>query len=186
MSPPGPAPSVREAVETLAARAGELRVVEVCAALLEGEAPESFPDIAVGLTGHGRSIEQLRSSGYGQDYWWRTWGGRGLLYVWSDSAAPVVVHGLGDVDWRPAEMCLKVAARHELAEAAEGALPLTGHALPRVRANAVRLLGVVGDTEHVAVVRAALDDPDPQVRRAAGLALERMVGRLDLPGKDLP
>lgn len=177
---------MREAVQALAARAGELRVVEVCAALLEGEPPETFPDIAVGLSGHESSIVQLRSTGYGQDYWWRTWGGRGLLYVWSDRAAPAVVHGLGDEHWRPAEMCLKVAARRELAEAAEGALPLAGHDLPRVRANAVRLLGIVGDTDHVPVVRAALGDADPQVRRASGLALERMVARLDLPGEELP
>jgi HEAT repeat protein len=173
-------------VEALAARAGEHRVVEVCAALLEGEPPESFPRIAVGLAGHGRSIEELRSNGYAQDYWWRTWGGRGLLYVWSDSAAPAVLRGLGDEHWRPAEMCLKVAARHELAEAAEGAVPLAGHDLPRVRANAVRLLGIVGDTEHVAVVRAGLEDPHTDVRRAAGLALERMVVRLDLPEEELP
>lgn len=185
-SSPGPATSVREAVEALAAREGEARVVQACAALLEGEPPEAFPHVAVGLTGHERSIEELRSTGYGQDYWWRTWGGRGLLYVWSDSAAPAVVHGLGDEHWRPAEMCLKVGARRELAEAAEGALPLTRHDLPRVRANAVRLLGVVGDTDHVAVVRAALDDADAQVRRASGLALERMVVRLDLPGEELP
>jgi len=167
-------------------REGEARVVEACAALLEGERPEAFPHIAVGLTGHGRSIEELRSSGYAQEYWWRTWGGRGLLYVWSDSAGPTVVHGLGDEHWRPAEMCLKVAARRELAEAAEEALPLTGHDLSRVRANAVRLLGVVGDSDHVAAVRAGLGDADPQVRRASGLALERMVARLDLPGEELP
>ena len=96
------------------------------------------------------------------------------------------MHGLGDEHWRPAEMCLKVAARRELADAAELALPLTDHDLSRVRANAVRLLGVVGDTDHVAVVRAGLDDADPQVRRASGLALERMVARLDLPGEELP
>jgi HEAT repeat protein len=83
-------------------------------------------------------------------------------------------------------MCLKVAARHELAEAAEGTLPLAGHDLPRVRAHAVRLLGIVGDTDHVAVVRSALEDPHPDVRRAAGLALERMVVRLDLPAEELP
>lgn len=64
-------------------------------------------------------------------------------------------------------------------------MDLTGHDLARVRAVAVRTLGLVGDTEHVAVVRAALEDPDAGVRRAAGLALERMVGRLDLPEKEL-
>ena len=43
----------------------------------------------------------------------RTWGARGLLHVWADSATDAVVRGLADEHWRPAEMCLKVAARHE-------------------------------------------------------------------------
>jgi HEAT repeat protein len=83
-------------------------------------------------------------------------------------------------------MCLKVAARRELAEAADSAVPLASHDLPRVRASALRTLGRVGDTEHVPPVRSALGDTDSQVRRAAALALERMVARLDLPGEVLP
>jgi hypothetical protein len=35
-------------------------------------------------------------------------------------------------------------------------------------------------------VRAALGDTDSGVRRAAALAVERMVARLDLPGEVLP
>lgn len=179
-------PTVREAVEALAARHGEGAVVDACTALLRGEPPGDREEIAVGLSVHGTSVEQLRSSGYGADHWWRTWGARGLLYVWSPGAAAAVVQGLADPEWRPAEMCLKVAAHREIAESAGGAVDLATHDLPRVRAVAVRTLGLVGDTEHVAVVRSALDDPDAQVRRAAGLALERMVGRLDLPGEELP
>ena len=76
-----------------------------------------------------------------RDYWWLTWGARGLLYVWSPKVAP---------------------------------------------AAALRTLGRVGDTEHVPAVRSALGDTDSQVRRAAALALERMVARLDLPGEVLP
>jgi HEAT repeat protein len=73
-----------------------------------------------------------------------------------------------------------VATRREIGEAGPGAARLAGHALPRVRAQAVRTLGVVGDTEHVVVVRSALDDAEGVVRRAAALALDRLVGRLDL------
>jgi HEAT repeat protein len=83
-------------------------------------------------------------------------------------------------------MCLKVAARRELAEGADCAVSLASHDLPRVRAAALRTLGRVGDTEHVPAVRSALGDTDSQVRRAAALALERMVARLDLPGEVLP
>ena len=128
--------------------------------------------------------QRPRSRGF-RDYWWPTWAARGLLYVWSASVAPTVVRGLAHQHWRPAEMCLKVAARRELAEAADGAVALAGHDLSRLRAAAVRTLGRVGDTEHVATVRSGLDDTEAQVRRAAALALERMVARLDLPGEVL-
>lgn len=178
------AASVREAVQSLAARHGEDAVVEVCVALLDGADPEAYGEVALGLSRHDLGFQQLREAGF-RDYWWPTWGARGLLYVWRPDAAPAVVGGVGHEHWRPAEMCLKVAARREVAEAAGGAVDLTGHDLARVRAVAVRTLGLVGDTEHVAVVRAALEDPDAGVRRAAGLALERMVGRLDLPEKEL-
>ena len=53
-----------------------------------------------------------------------------------------------------------------------------------MRAQAVRTLGVVGDTEHVELVRAALDDPEPSVRQQAARAYDRMARRLDLPGPD--
>jgi HEAT repeat protein len=78
-------------------------------------------------------------------------------------------------------MCLKVSALRELAEAGDPAVPLTEHQLPRVRANAVRTLGLVGDTEHVDAVAAVLDDEDPLPRRAADLAMRRITARLDLP-----
>lgn len=157
----------------------------MCAALLDGSPPETYSDICVGLTGHDLPVDEVRRSGF-RDYWWPTWGARALLYIWSPAAAPAVVRGVGHAHWRPAEMCLKVAARRELAEAADGAVPLAGHDLPRVRATALRLLGVTGDTEHVPVVRYGLADDDAQVRRAAALALERMVARLDLPAGELP
>jgi HEAT repeat protein len=58
---------------------------------------------------------------------------------------------------------------------------LTRHELPRVRANAVRALGVVGDTEHVQAVLAVLRDPEERVRGHAARAYARMARRLDLP-----
>jgi hypothetical protein len=131
---------VREVVEELAVRHGERRVVQVCTALLLGDPPEEHEEVAVGLSVHGSSVEQLRSSGYGADYWWPTWGARGLLYIWAPHAVPAVVHGLGHPHWRPVEMCLRVAARREVAEASEGAGGLAAHTLPRVRAAALRTL----------------------------------------------
>jgi HEAT repeat protein len=60
-----------------------------------------------------------------------------------------------------------------------GAAALTRHALPRMRAAAVRALAVVGDTEHLAAVEALLDDDDEAVRRAAARARAAMAERLD-------
>ena len=116
-----------------------------------------------------------------KDYWVRTWGARGLLYVWDDSAAPAVVAGLDDEHWRPAEMCLKVSTKRELGEAGPRAavLAVDGE-LPRVRVQALRTLGAVGDTEHVDVVRELLDDEDQAVRRQAARSLSLLARRLDL------
>ena len=88
--------------------------------------------------------------------------------------------GLGDRHWRPAEMCLKVATRHAVAGAGDGAAALSVHDLPRVRAQALRTLAVVGDTEHAPAVRARLDDEGPDVRRQAARAWEALSVRLDL------
>lgn len=113
-------------------------------------------------------------------YWARVWGARGLLYVWDTTAAPAVVRGVSDPHWRVAEMCLKVAAKRELAEAGEPSTALAGHELPRVRVAVVRTLGQVGDTEHLHYVVSALDDEDTSVRRAAELAVRRLCARLDI------
>ena len=114
------------------------------------------------------------------DLWARTWGARGLPYVWVEEAVAAITAGLADEEWRPAEMCLKVAALREVGTAGDGAVRLLTHELPRVRANAIRTLGLVGDTEHVGAVEPMVDDPDEGVRRQAHRALERLRERLDL------
>ena len=140
------------------------------------------------LSGGDRSLrepELVYLNGLGDttgwpELWPRVWGARALLYVWDPSAIPTVVAGLSDEAWRVAEMCLKVATRHEVAEAADDAVRLTTHELPRVRANAVRLLGMAGEHEHLPVVQDRLVDDDEAVRRHAARALERLERRLDL------
>ncbi|MGH3361712.1 MAG: HEAT repeat domain-containing protein, partial [Nocardioides sp.] len=117
------------------------------------------------------------------DHWVRTWGARGLLHVWDDVATDAVIAGLDDGHWRPAEMCLKVATRHEVGGAGDGAARLATHELPRVRAQAMRALGAVGDTEHVAALEGRLDDEYEEVRRQAARALERLEERLDLAAR---
>jgi HEAT repeat protein len=180
-------PPVQEAVQEtprdrlarLAAHVGERRAAELCAEVLAAHDPHDNPEMVLFLGGAaGRSI--LEGGGWGPDYWTRVWGARGLLYVWDEAVSPVVLDGLGDGAWRVAEMCLKVSALREL-PAADDAVLLAGHDLPRVRAAAIRVLGACGDTEHVEVAVAGLDDPELEVRKAAARSVDALQRRLDLP-----
>lgn len=172
---------MQELIAELADRLGPDEFTARCVALLDGAPREDHLDVLPGLTGHDWSDgEPVRDSSTWRDHWLRTWGARGLLHAWDDRATAAVVAGLADSEWRPAEMCLKIVAAHEVAGAGDGAAALSAHPLPRVRAAAARALAVVGDTEHVAVVESLVDDPDEGVRRAAWRALERLGARLDL------
>ena len=173
---------VGELVVELAQHLGVAMTVDLCVALLEGADREDHRDALPYLTGlvFEDGSPTLDPDSW-KDYWVRTWGARGLLYVWDDVAGPAVVAGLADEHWRPAEMCLKVSTKRELGEAGPRAaeLAVTGE-LPRVRVQALRTLGAIGDTEHVGAVRHCLDDADAAVRRQAARAMEAMARRLDL------
>ncbi len=172
---------VASLIEELADRIGVPAFVSVCTDLLGGAPRERYVEELRSLTGHGwRPGDAVLDGAVWGDHWVRAWGARGLLHVWDESATSAVVAGLDDEHHRPAETCLRVAARHEVAGTAEGAARLAGHELPRVRAQALRALAVVGDTEHVDVVRAHLDDAHPDVRLRAGRAWETLARRLDL------
>jgi hypothetical protein len=172
---------VGELILELAARLGVPRFVAVCTELMAGAEREEYVDELRSLTGHDwHQGDSVFDRSVWHDYWVRTWGARGLLHVWDDRATAAVVQGLADEHWRPAEMCLKVAARHDVAGTGDGAAALAGHELPRVRAEAMRALAVVGDHEHLPAVRGSIDDVDAAVRRQAARALEAMERRLDL------
>lgn len=171
---------VAERIRELDALVGRSRLVEVCVDLLGGADRTSYVAELRYLTGHPwEPGDPGFDDTVWKDYWVRTWGARGLLHCWADSATPAVVAGLADEHYRPAEMCLKVAARHDVAGTGPGAAALTAHELARVRAAAARALAVVGDTEHVAAVDALLDDPEEAVRVAAARARAAMARRLD-------
>jgi HEAT repeat protein len=175
---------VAELIVELSERLGPDEFTARCTALLEGAPREEHLEVLPWLTGHDWSEgEAVRDAASWKDHWLRTWGARGLLHVWDERASDAVVAGLADEEWRPAEMCLKVVAAHDVAGAGDGAAALADHPLPRVRAAAARALAVAGDTEHVGVVTELLDDPDASVRRAAARAMERMRARLDLPAR---
>jgi hypothetical protein len=172
---------VAELIGDLAARLGVPRFVAVCTDLMVGADREEYVEELRGLTGHDwQPGDGVLDRSSWQDYWLRTWGARGLLHVWDDSATDAVVRGLADEHWRPAEMCLKVAARNDVAGTGDGAAALSDHELPRVRAQAMRALAVTGDSEHLAAVRDHLDDEDPGVRTQAARALAALERRLDL------
>jgi len=172
---------VGERIRQLAHRIGVPAFAAVCTDLMAGAPRERYAEELRSLTGHAwQPGDAVFDRQTWPDYWVRTWGARGLLHVWDESAVPAVVAGLEDEHWRPAEMCLKVSARQEIGAAGPAAVRLSRHPLPRVRAQALRTLGAAGDTEHVDAVRAALDDEEADVRRHANRALERMMVRLDL------
>lgn len=180
--PDGPGVPVATLIRELDVLVGRPRFVEVCVDLLGGAPRTAYVPELRYLTGHGwEHGDPTLDPEVWKDYWVRTWGGRGLLYCWDDVATGAVVAGLGDEHYRPAEMCLKVSAKYDVAGSGPGAALLATHELPRVRANAVRALGVVGDTEHAEVVRVVLDDPEEWVREQAARAYARMAKRLDLP-----
>jgi len=172
---------VAELIAGLAARLGVPRFVAVCTDLMAGAEREDYVEELRSLTGHDwHPGDRVFDRDSWQDFWVRSWGARGLLHVWDDSASEAIVRGLADEHWRPAEMCLKVAARHEVAGTGDGAAALAGHELPRVRAQAMRALAVTGDSEHLNAVRDRLDDEDEAVRRQAARALTSLERRLDL------
>ena len=106
---------VGELVAELTDRLGVRATVDLCVDLLEGADRDDYLDSLPYLTGlvfeEGSPTVDPK---HWKDYWVRTWGARGLLYVWDDAAAPAVVAGLDDEHWRPAEMCLKVSTKREL------------------------------------------------------------------------
>jgi hypothetical protein len=112
-------------------------------------------------------------------YWYQVWAARTLLHVWADACAPEVVMALHHPAWRVREMCAKVAARWEVATAADPCLLLLDDDTPRVRAAAVRVLGITGEAEHAEGVRRSLEDPERAVRDAAERALQLLQDRLD-------
>lgn len=168
-------------VRELASHLGDAATAAVCVDLLRGADRADHADALRYLAGRSfGSDDEPPDAGIWKDYWLRTWGARGLLYVWRQSASGAVIVGLDDAHWRPAEMCLKVATLREIGGAGDGAATLSTHELPRVRAQALRTLGAVGDTEHVDAVRDRLDDERPDVRRQAARAFDRLASRLDL------
>ena len=80
---------VGELVVELAGHLGERSTVDLCVELLEGAERDEHRAAMPYFTGlvfeEGSPTTDPK---HWKDYWVRTWGARGLLYVWDDSAAP--------------------------------------------------------------------------------------------------
>jgi hypothetical protein len=153
-------------------RFGEHDVADRAAALLNGNNEGEEFLLWVG----GRHAQGILD-GAPALYWPEVWGARALLYAWDDRAAPAVRAGLGNRAWRVREMCCRVVAARELAFG-EDLVPLLGDDVARVRANAARALGGVGEFEQALEVRKLLKDPELDVRKQTGAALGVLRARL--------
>jgi hypothetical protein len=172
---------VANLIKGLAVHIGSDAFLSLCLDLMAGGDRNRYVEELRSLTGHAwEPGDSVFDHSKWPDYWVRTWGARGLLHSWDDRATDSIVAGLGDEHWRPAEMCLKVVARHDVAGAADGVVQLLLHPLPRVRIQALRAIAVVGDTEHLEAVLAANGDDRADVRHNVHRSVEAMRLRLDL------
>jgi hypothetical protein len=164
----------------------EPAVMAYAITLLAGDDPARFPT-ALRYMGGAHADILLANRDFA--LWPVIWGARAMQYVWTPGqaagAARLILAHLTDERWRVAEMCSKVVGKRQLSEGADGLVRLADHRLPRVRAQAVRALGSVGEREHLPVLHRALGDEDRDVRRAAARAMELRATQLDLDPDNL-
>ena len=154
---------------------GEADVADRAAALLDGKNEGEEFLLWVG----GRHAQGILD-GAPALYWPEVWGARTLLYAWDNSASSAIRAGLSNQAWRVREMCCRVVAARGLVFPAE-LVALLRDETPRVRANAARALGFVGEFDQALAVRTLLKDPDIDVRRQAGAAIKQLTERLGRP-----
>ncbi|MBA3797604.1 MAG: HEAT repeat domain-containing protein [Geodermatophilaceae bacterium] len=172
--------SPAERVRALCDRDGEASVAAGCAEILRSGS-WADRDLLIVLGGRHALGEYARDepARSDQDYWAPTWAARGLLYVWTDEAAPAVVAALRHEAWRVREMAAKVVATREIGSAGDVVAALADDPVPRVRAAAARALRVIGEAEHTSAALALAHDSDVQVRVRGEQALAGMSARLD-------
>ena len=124
----------RRRIELEAARVGRPVLVGRCVALLRGETAD--PDLLRLLAGRAASWGHV--AGPDQQYWWRVWALRGLLWAWDEAATEAVRAACADEQWRVREMAAKVVARHRVDPALTEVSLLRRDESPRVRAAADR------------------------------------------------
>jgi hypothetical protein len=135
----------RESIEAETARRGKASLVAGCIALLAGDY-FADPPLVLALGGPG-ARKFFNGKPHDDDYWFRVWALRGLLWVWDDVAVGAVRRALDDPSWRVREMALKVVARHRLGDLLEAAATLRDDPDERVRTTAQRAVVTVARSE---------------------------------------
>lgn len=190
MAPPDRVPTETEAalapaarVRVLTDRIGTEAVARWASELLTAGCAPDDPDLPSILWLGGHHAAELTSRHQLTDpvhvHWSRVWAARALLHSWSPTATDAVGAALADPAWRVREMAAKVVRRHEIGPLADLLAIRCADPIARVRSAAVAALGVVGEGEHVAAVRTALDDLEPAVAVSAERALAQLSQRLD-------
>ena len=174
---------VGELVRELADHLGVRATVDLCVELLEGADRNDHPDAMPYLTGVVFDEDSpIYYPAQWKDYWVRTWGARGLLYVWDDSAAPAVVAG-------PRRRALAAGrdvpqgrdqARARRGRSAGGRAGRRRASCPGCGCRRCARSARSATPSTSSVVRDLLDDEEQAVRRQAARSLTQLARRLDL------
>ncbi|MBK5306079.1 MAG: HEAT repeat domain-containing protein [Frankiaceae bacterium] len=132
----------RELVDAECSRRGRAAFIAGCRRLVAGDYNDTSLIVALAPEG---SAKYFDGQPHDDEYWFRVWGIRGLLWAWDDSATDAVVTGAADETWRVREMAAKVVARHLVGDALPLMVGLRNDPVPRVRAAAERAVRLLSD-----------------------------------------
>ena len=132
----------RELVDAECSRRGRAAFVEGCRRLVAGDYADASLIVALAPQS---SAKYFDGKPHDDEYWFRVWGMRGLLWAYDDSAADAVIAGAADEAWRVREMAARVAARHLVGDAMDVMAGLRDDPVPRVRAAAARAVRVLSE-----------------------------------------
>jgi hypothetical protein len=130
----------KERVEAECARRGRHELIAGCVRLVGGD----YDDVALltALAPEG-SAKFFDGREHDDEYWFRVWGMRGLLWAWDDAGLAAIRVGVTDEAWRVREMAAKVVARHLVGDALPLMTGLWDDPVPRVRAAADRAVAAL-------------------------------------------
>jgi len=132
----------QQSIEAECARRGKNAVVTGCIHLIDGDYNDTGLIMALGGPGASRLLD---GRSHADDYWFRVWGIRGLLWAWNDSAIGAVRTALSDESWRVREIAAKAVARHLIGDALPGVVELRDDPVPRVRTAANRAVTLLSN-----------------------------------------